>query len=389
MLATGESGNGEPARQFPGRVTASPPYYYGRLNTFTRDAFGATLMLTWYANDFVKLLMLCAKTCYTFTTFAQTMHSQKSSSSGHAGCQSSRLQPGHTRPRAIFNSVTFSFVPIYRKLDTGHDRAVALNNFNVAGSAALFHPLWLQRRQQLHTRCACARRGGKSSELHHDAFDPLGGEADHPVGRDEGLTDPAASGLIATEGAAIPAPASAAPGTAPVDAVAFRNPAISEPAFLGRRRAFHLAAMLFMTLMPLPLPVVTEPPSTRNRTATGLILAPSQGGAPSAAAAMAPPTSTEPQQPQSWGPFDPGEVFCYVSPEPLGGAESAFLGPSPLHFRTLAAAVAACPSGAVVLVAAGRYRERLQLSRPVTLRAWPKVEKAWGWKLELDGGERL
>ncbi|GIL44188.1 hypothetical protein Vafri_1715 [Volvox africanus] len=137
--------------------------------------------------------------------------------------------------------------------------------------------------------------------------------------------------------------------------------------------------MLIMTSMPLPVPVVSEPSSTRTRTRTGSPAG--LGGAPSAAATMAPLTNMEPQpQPQSSRDLGPGGIFCYVSPEPLDGIGSALPAPSPLHFRTLAAAAATCPPGGVVLVVAGRYRERLQLSQPVTLRAWPKgarVEVVW------------
>ncbi|EFJ51771.1 hypothetical protein VOLCADRAFT_103273 [Volvox carteri f. nagariensis] len=81
------------------------------------------------------------------------------------------------------------------------------------------------------------------------------------------------------------------------------------------------------------------------------------------------------------------EVFCYVVPEPLDErkvVEGALLPGSSAaaggYYSSLAAAVAACPEGAVVLVAAGRYRERLVLSRPITVRTWPKgarVEVVW------------
>ncbi|GLI70139.1 hypothetical protein VaNZ11_014948, partial [Volvox africanus] len=311
------------------------------------------------------------------------MYSQKSSSSGHTRCFFSRLQLRHTRSRPLFRPVLCKFSPSYGKIGNGHDQAEGLNNFKLAGSAASSNSLWPKRQQRLHTRCACGQRGGKSPELHDDAVstalaaDPLDSAAGPPVGHGEGhaltdLTDDrAASGGRAT--------ISSTAGAAAVDAVASSDSTIAQPEpFLSRRRALHLTAMLIMTLLPLPVPVVTEPSCTRTRTQGGLLLAPSLVGAPSAAAAMAPLTNVEPQP--SSRALGAGGIFCYVSAEPPDGMGSALPAPSPLHFRTLAAAAATCPSGGVVLVVAGRYRERLQLSQPVTLRAWPngaRVEVVW------------
>ncbi|KAG2445119.1 hypothetical protein HYH02_008986 [Chlamydomonas schloesseri] len=80
-------------------------------------------------------------------------------------------------------------------------------------------------------------------------------------------------------------------------------------------------------------------------------------------------------------------VACFVSPG--GAADAAQQQQQPLppgaeaaaRFSSVAEAVAACPSGGVVLVAAGRYRERLVLhGQAVTIKAWPQgaeVELVW------------
>ncbi|PNH08955.1 hypothetical protein TSOC_004476 [Tetrabaena socialis] len=73
-------------------------------------------------------------------------------------------------------------------------------------------------------------------------------------------------------------------------------------------------------------------------------------------------------------------AFCLVE---AAGAGSSSLGGAPEGLRRItfiSEAAAACPDGGVVLVAAGRYRERLVLSRPMTIKAWPKgalVEVVW------------
>ncbi|KAG2491216.1 hypothetical protein HYH03_010426 [Edaphochlamys debaryana] len=71
-------------------------------------------------------------------------------------------------------------------------------------------------------------------------------------------------------------------------------------------------------------------------------------------------------------------AFAYVS---SGGNSGESATPAGGRWcASVAEAVEACPEGAVVLVGPGRYRERLVLTRPVTIRAWPKyapVELVW------------
>ncbi|KXZ51409.1 hypothetical protein GPECTOR_12g371 [Gonium pectorale] len=87
---------------------------------------------------------------------------------------------------------------------------------------------------------------------------------------------------------------------------------------------------------------------------------------------------------------DEEEAFAWVSPQD-GNPSSSSSSPEPgpgapparRRFGSLGEAVAACPPGGVVLVAAGRYRERLVLTRPLTIRAWPPgapVEVVWETK---------
>ena len=60
------------------------------------------------------------------------------------------------------------------------------------------------------------------------------------------------------------------------------------------------------------------------------------------------------------------EMTLYVVP--AGGSEKA--GPT---FRSISEAVSAAAPGARILIAAGSYRERLILSQPVSLEAFPEV----------------
>ncbi|KAG2491218.1 hypothetical protein HYH03_010428 [Edaphochlamys debaryana] len=70
-------------------------------------------------------------------------------------------------------------------------------------------------------------------------------------------------------------------------------------------------------------------------------------------------------------------TFAYVS---SGGSGEGAAPEGARRFGSVAEAVEACPEGGVVLVGPGRYRERLVLTRPISIRAWPKyapVELVW------------
>ena len=62
------------------------------------------------------------------------------------------------------------------------------------------------------------------------------------------------------------------------------------------------------------------------------------------------------------------EMTLYVPVVSAGASEKA--GPS---FRSISEAVSAAAPGARILIAAGSYRERLILSQPVSLEAFPEV----------------
>ncbi|GLC61281.1 hypothetical protein PLESTB_001739200 [Pleodorina starrii] len=204
-----------------------------------------------------------------------------------------------------------------------------------------------------------------------------GGDGEAAVAA-EAVAAPATADVVLGPRAAAAAAAAATAGASPAVA-AWPAP------LLSRRRVGRLAAAaLLLALSPVPLPIPV--PST-GRGLLPLLSFPLSFPAPAAAAAATAAAAEE---------GEGEEVFGYVAPEPLGGpgagsgaaagtSSSSFpssAAPAPRYFRTLAAAVAECPPGGVVLVAAGRYRERLLLSseRPLTLRAWPKgarVEVVW------------
>ena len=119
---------------------------------------------------------------------------------------------------------------------------------------------------------------------------------------------------------------------------------------ISRRRAASTLAIGAAALALLPCTLTTTHAAAAAAAAEpGLQLKP----------AAAEDTSTDPAG---------SEMTLYVVP--AGGSEKASPGPS---FRSISEAVSAAAPGARILIAAGSYRERLILSRPVSLEAFPEV----------------
>ncbi|KAG2423736.1 hypothetical protein HXX76_015125 [Chlamydomonas incerta] len=148
-----------------------------------------------------------------------------------------------------------------------------------------------------------------------------------------------------------------------------------------RRQALRLlaAAMAAACSGGFVLPPAADAEELANTAARGAAAAPGAVLAPSAPATAEAGVSSAPPAEAA----TPAEVVaCFVSP---GGAnDSAELPPGAeraARFSSLVEAVAACPDGGVVLVAGGRYRERLVLrGQAVTIKAWPQgaeVELLW------------